>query len=238
MKLTGPLLHRAEHSKRELLGSGCQGGLADSLRERTSALHRKAEQSGIVGAMLAGRATRGGYALFLRNLLPAYAALESGLAQRRPTATSLSALFRRELVRVPALTADLVHLAGPDWAERLALLPEGTAYAQRVAAAAEGEGARLIAHAYARYLGDLNGGQALKRLLGGLVDFDANCLSFYEFPEVVEVRAFARLYRAAIDAAAEHCSDLEGVTDEAVVAFELNIALSEAVLALEPATTR
>jgi heme oxygenase len=236
MKVTASLPGRHAHPERDGLSGVGHAGFANSLRERTASLHRKAERTGIVGAMIAGQVTRAGYALFLRNLLPAYCALEAGLARQRST-LAVTALFREELARAPAIEADLVHLAGPDWADRLALLPQGVAYADRISAAAEGEGFLLIAHAYARYLGDLGGGQVLKRLLGNLVDFDGNCLSFYEFLEIADVGAFARDYREALDAAAAHCADVGPVIDEAVVAFELNIDLSEAALALASATT-
>ena len=53
------------------------------LQERTATLHRQAERSGFIRTMLQGRASRDGYALFLRNLLPAYQALEQGLERGR-----------------------------------------------------------------------------------------------------------------------------------------------------------
>lgn len=202
---------------------------ADILREHTATLHRRAEQSGIIGAILQGQSNRAGYTLFLRNLLPAYHALEAGLERHREKA-GMGALFRPEVVRGPAIESDLVRLAGKEATERLPLLPESVHYAARIAAASE-EGAHslLIAHAYTRYLGDLGGGPILKRRLATAFNLEDDCLSFYDFPQVTDMRAFAMEYRGALDAAAERFDDLDRVIDEAVASFHLNIALSEAV---------
>jgi len=56
-----------------------QVGLAAALRESIRAIHAQAERSGIVSDVLRGRATRFGYALLLRNLLPASQEMERGL---------------------------------------------------------------------------------------------------------------------------------------------------------------
>ena len=84
--------------------------LAAALNERTRVLHLQAERSGFVQEMLRGRASRGGYTLYLRNLLPAYQALEQGLERHRLT-PSLGALAEPALYRQQSLEADLVGLA-------------------------------------------------------------------------------------------------------------------------------
>ena len=61
------------------------GGLAQALRQATAALHRQAERSGFVEQVLRGEVTRPAYALYLRNLMPAYAAMERGLERHRGT---------------------------------------------------------------------------------------------------------------------------------------------------------
>jgi heme oxygenase len=204
-------------------------GIADLLREATASLHRHAEQTGVVGAILTGRATRENYASLLRNLIPAYRALEAGL-DRHGGSPALGALRRRELARTEPLERDVARLAGSDWETRLPLLPEGARYARRIEAASEGGGATLIAHAYARYLGDLGGGPLLKRHLARTLELDAACLSFYEFPEIEDLRAYARSYRAALDAAASVLGGEDSIALEAIAAFQLNVDLSEAVL--------
>ena len=60
-------------------------GLAAALYGRTRELHLQAERTGFVREMLRGRAGRDGYVLYLRNLLPAYRALEQGLERHRST---------------------------------------------------------------------------------------------------------------------------------------------------------
>ena len=196
----------------------------DAMMNATAALHREAERSGVVGALLAGATTRASYTLFLRNLLPAYVALERELAAHPGTRT----LVGPELSRVAALENDLAELAGPSWSDALPLLPSGQAYADCIVEAAAGDGAPLVAHAYTRYLGDLGGGPILRRRLAATLRLEA--LAFYDFPAIADLRAFAGAYRGRLDAAASALGDEARLVAEAVRAFELNIALSEACL--------
>jgi len=97
--------------------------------------------------------------------------------------------------------------------------------------ASAGNGERLLAHAYVRYLGDLNGGQVLARLLAKNLGLDAAMLSFYDFPGIGEIGAFRARYREWIDAAGDDVEDADAVIAEAREAFVLNIAVSDTVWA-------
>jgi len=202
--------------------------LSSVLKEETHRLHVQAERTGIVADMLRGCASRSSYALYLRNLWPAYQQLELGLERHRLTA-AVGELALGEVYRSSALDADLTWLWGDDWASGLALLPAGRRYADRVAAAADGAGEALIGHAYVRYFGDLNGGQALKRLLAKSLDLPAECLSFYDFPTIDDLGAFRRSYREALDRSAGRVLRREAVIEAALEAFAINIEISEAV---------
>lgn len=201
-------------------------GLSDQLKSRTAGLHRQAERSGVLRDLLRGDIDRAGYAMLLRNLLPVYEALEHALAQpgRDPR---LAPLADPAVYRVEALRADIRHLdaAGDETFEPE---PSAAGYAARVSACAQGGfGAGLIAHAYVRFLGDLNGGQILKRLIGRRLGLDGPGLSFYDFPMAPDPAALARAYRDAIDQAGLHVEDVEPVLAEAESAFRFNIALGE-----------
>lgn len=178
--------------------------------------------------ILLGRASVYGYALYLRNLLPAYQAMEAGLERNRDTAW-MRALAEPAVYRAKALEADLGRLWGPAWDQTLPVLPSGDRYSRHVVAAARGGGARLIAHAYTRYLGDLNGGQVLKGRVARSLGLRAGSLAFYDYPEIADRRAFAEAYRAAIDRAGTQTRDAGSVLDEAAAAFRLNISVSAAV---------
>jgi heme oxygenase (biliverdin-producing, ferredoxin) len=203
-------------------------GFANLLRDRTRALHAAAERSGIIREILRGGSTREGYALLLRNLLPTYQELERGL-DRHAHSRGVRQVAMKTLYRAPAIEADLLGLAGSQWNNVLPLLPEGERYAHCVAVAAGGDGARLIAHAYLRYLGDLSGGQIMKRLLQKSLGLDSASLSFYDFANIADIGAFKAEFRSALDRTAIEVGDTGPVIDEAELAFELNIALSEAV---------
>ncbi len=212
----------------ESLQGGSAPGLVARFRERTRDLHVVAEKSGFVAELLEGRGSRAGYVSMLRNLLPAYGALERGIERHRD-----SALFRgvewTSLFRAPALEQDLSALQGAGWRSSVALLPAAQAYARRVELCADGNGERLIAHAYTRYLGDLSGGQIIKRLLGKSLSLEAGALAFYDFPDIVEAADFKAAFRDAIDFAGARMYDVDGVVEEAAISFQLNIDLSIAI---------
>jgi heme oxygenase (biliverdin-producing, ferredoxin) len=209
------------------LGAG-QLSFTQIMRERTHSLHARAERSGIVNDVLRSKASRFGYALLLRNLLPAYQQLEAGLEAHR-LSPAVRAASCRELYRAPALASDLAEIAGHDWENALPLLAAGEQYGRCVAVAAKGDGTRLIAHAYTRYMGDLNGGQVMKRLLARSPGLRQQELSFYDFPQIEETEVFKKSYRLGLDDSATLIADIDAVVGEAVTAFELNIAVSEAV---------
>jgi heme oxygenase (biliverdin-producing, ferredoxin) len=201
--------------------------LLEALRECTRQLHVQAERSGIIAEILHGRATLDDYERLLRNLLPVYRTMEAEL-ERHNKSPVVGALVYPELNRATAIAADLQVLgSGRDEPP----LPQAITYTNAILDASEGGGARLIAHAYARYLGDLSGGQILKRLLMKSPGVPASALSFYDFPAIGDHTAFKAEYRAAIELAGVAADDFDAVVEEGARAFELNISLSLAVLA-------
>ena len=193
----------------------------------TKVLHTEAERSGIINDMLRGDVSRKGYVLLQRNLQAAYQALEAGLESHRDTPV-LAALAQYRLDRASAMEADLNVLCDGDFSA-VPMLPAGEAYAKRIADAAKGDGELLIAHAYTRYLGDLSGGQILKRLLAKKPGLAPEELSFYDFPAYADLAALKSDYRNALDEAGKLAKNPQAIIDEGLVAFQLNTDLSWAV---------
>jgi heme oxygenase (biliverdin-producing, ferredoxin) len=211
--------------------------LVTALYLRTKALHVEAERTGIIRDLLRGDASREGYVLLLRNLLPAYREMEQGLERHR-NSPIFAALANYRLDRAPAIESDLVALCGRGWKRAIPVLDAAEAYAQRIAKAVEGNGTRLIAHAYTRYLGDLSGGQILQRLLERSLELRPSELSFYDFPRFIDLAALKADYRKALDEAGALAPDPQAVIEEGAIAFSLNIDLSCAVQSMvSPETT-
>lgn len=206
--------------------------IVTALYLRTKSLHVEAERTGIIRDLLRGEASREGYILLLRNLLPAYQALEQGLERHGANSAVLGKLAEFRLDRASALEADLVSLCGARWSQHLPLLTASELYSKRIQKAAEGDGARLIAHAYTRYLGDLSGGQILQRLLARSLELKPADLSFYDFPRFSDLDALKADYREALDKAGSLVTDPQAVIEEGAIAFSLNIDLSCAIKAL------
>lgn len=210
--------------------------LPDRLRDSTRDLHAEAERSGIMATLLRGSIDRDGYAALLRNLHPLYAALERGL-EAGGDGAALAPLRLPGLWRTAALADDLALLAGRDWAQQLPLLPATHEYVQRLHGLADSGSPALAAHAYVRYLGDLNGGRVLRRLVaGGLGLQGEDGLRFYAFGDpatVLSLRTTLRAALAALPLAPEAHRLLEA---EARWSFGQHIRLFEALAAWrEPA---
>lgn len=182
----------------------------------------------MIGELVAGRIRPGAYLVLLDGLLPVYRALEDGL-RRHADAPALAPVARPELFRATALAQDRAVLA-----ERLGVgegrpLAEGARYAARIEELADRYPECLLAHAYVRHLGDLSGGQILRRRLARSPSIGPAAVRFYEFPEITDLARAGAEYRAALDRAGALLRRPEVVLDEACEAFRLSIGLAEAV---------
>lgn len=201
--------------------------LSALLREGTRPEHEAAEGSTFVEDLLGGRLTTAAYVDLALQLHAVYTALEEVGEQVRRTPAGSGVVFD-ELRRVPAVEADLAHLAGPGWRERAVPLPATAAYAAAIRAGGTDVGA-YVAHAYTRYLGDLSGGQVIGRMVQRHYGVADEGVGFYAFPAIPKPKPFKDLYRARVDAL--HLTDAQraAVVDEARSAFRHNRALFAAL---------
>jgi heme oxygenase (biliverdin-producing, ferredoxin) len=201
--------------------------LSGRLRAATGVLHRQAEGTPFMAALVAGRLNAKAYCLMLRNLEPIYGALEDGL-QRHATHAAVAPVVLPALFRTATLRDDLHALHGDTWSGDLPLVPECQLYIARLRTIAADAPALLVAHAYVRYLGDLSGGQMLKHIVArslGLAP-QARGTAFYDFggPDG-QVAALAGRLRAGLDLSGQALPDDDAVVQEAVDAFGMHCVL-------------
>jgi len=191
--------------------------LSVALREGTRGEHETAESSGFVELLLSGRLDRAAYADLAAQQLVVYSELEAAGTRL----TDDGGLVFHELTRVPAIEQDLAHLYGADWRTQVRVLPATQAYADRLAQTADSL-PRYAAHAYTRYLGDLSGGQIIKRMLQRHYGFTSDGIAFYDFPEIHKLKPFKDVYRERLDALPLDGEARAAVVEEARLAFRLN----------------
>jgi heme oxygenase len=206
-------------------------GLAHQLKTATAAMHRRVERSAFMASLLRGQVDRRRYAGLLRNLQALYAALEDALA-RHATTPGVAPVVMPELYRSRAIAADLLVLAG-DGAPCDAPLARATQqYVERLHELSEAKPGLLVAHAYVRYLGDLNGGQALRRVVARNLGLAGNAgTMFYDFGEPAAQQRLLERFRAGLDAVALQLKDHQALSDEALSAFERHEHLFEELAA-------
>lgn len=205
------------------------------LRERTSEAHESAERADFLERLLGGNLSIDSWAHLLEQYRVVYAALESATAQARERG-ELPGLFVAELDRGAAIDADLAAL-GPRLSSPLTgPLPEATAYAESITAAAD-DPARLLAHHYTRYLGDLSGGQAMRVMIDrayGLPDAEA---SFFEFDQITAIVPFKRNYRTQLDDLPFDEAQIERLLAEANESFAHNERIFASLARAVPAAS-
>ena len=196
-------------------------GFAERIKAGTDAAHRETEQSRFVGALLAGELTSDGYAELLAQTYLVYCELED--AGRTHTGNPVASPFLHdELLRVPSLEADLEFLRGPSWRETVSALPATTRYVERLREVAYEWPAGFVAHHYIRYMGDLSGGQIIRRMLERAYGYSTEGLQYYNSGEIPKPKVFKDTYRAKLDAAPLTPEDQQRVIDEVNLAYRLN----------------
>ena len=185
-------------------------------------VHRLAEGSAFVQNFLAGGLTVDAYARFLVQLFHVYQALEAAQDHHRAHPV-LSHVLSQELYRKAALERDLEFFyPDEDW-RQASILPATTAYVKRLIRLAHDWPEGLVAHLYTRYMGDLSGGQILKKAAAKMVGTgDGRGLEFYEFPAIPAPGKFKKEYRERLDSLPVDEVMAARIVEEANNAFRLN----------------
>jgi len=209
-------------------------GLSQRLKHETWALHGALERSDLMRRLLRGRLEREQYCALLRSLYQIYLALESGI-ERHARHRAIAPVFFPQLHRAGALARDLDFLHGGDWRERLAVVPAASLYVRHLVQIDAHSPELLVAHGYVRFLGDLNGGQVLRRIVADSLRLDGGSgTAFYEFGSRDAVAALAQAYRAGLDSV--DCGELSAaaLVAEAKLAFQLHGMLFDELAATGP----
>ncbi len=190
------------------------------IRAATMGAHRDAERSSYVHRLMRGQLPLDGVA----DLMVQHHAIYGSLERTGGALTSdpiVGPFLGPELLRVPRIEADLQRLVGDDWAERFSVHPATIAYAETIAATAD-HPERFVAQHYTRILGDLSGGQMIKRTLerhyGDAVD---GALTFYDF-DIADMDSYKDAYRTRLDESPWTDDQRDAFIDETNRAYTAN----------------
>jgi heme oxygenase (biliverdin-producing, ferredoxin) len=199
--------------------------LATKLREGTKQSHTMAENTAFMKCFLKGIVEKEPFRKLIANLYLVYSALEEQL-QQYSTHKVVSLIYFPLLNRKANLEKDLAFYYGENWREQIFALGAGKVYVARINEVANTEPALLVSHAYVRYMGDLSGGQSLKKIIRSALDLPENqgtgLHEFEQLPTVEAIRTFKAQYRDALNALPVDDALAEKIIAEANYAFELN----------------
>lgn len=199
--------------------------LATRLREGTKKSHTMAENVGFVRCFLKGVVEKTSYRKLVTNLYFVYSAMEEEMEHHRAHPI-LSQIYFSELNRKASLEKDLHYYYGSNWKNEITLSPAGEAYVQKIRDLSNTDPVLLVAHSYTRYLGDLSGGQILKRIAQQAMNLnEGEGTAFYEFEQIQDEKAFKNTYRQAMNDLPIDEATADRIVDEANAAFGMNMKL-------------
>jgi heme oxygenase len=199
--------------------------LASNLREGTKQSHTMAENTAFMKCFLKGIVEKEPFRKLTANLYLVYSALEGELLRYRDHPV-ISLVYFPELNRKANIEKDLAFYYGEDWRHQIVALEAGKAYVARIHELANTEPTLLISHAYVRYMGDLSGGQSLKKIVRSALnlppDQGTGLHEFEQIPTIEAIRAFKAKYRDALNSLPVDDTLTAKIVDEANYAFQLN----------------
>lgn len=206
-----------------------EAGFAAVLKAETQDVHDAAERSPYIGRLLGGELPIAEYARFLAQLHDVYEVLERA-ADAMSDDPIAGPFAEPALTRLPALRADLTSLAGTDWRSRFAPTEATTTFVEHIADTCFTWPGGFVAHHYVRYLGDLSGGQIMRRILERVYGIDDHVgTRFFVFDHLDNGVQFKKRYRELLDTAPWDDAEQQRVVAEAIRAFELNTALFDSL---------
>ncbi|NXH14507.1 HMOX2 oxygenase, partial [Bucco capensis] len=199
--------------------------LSELLKEGTKESHDRAENTDFVKNFLKGRIKREHFKLATVALYFTYSALEEEMEHNKEHPAFAPLYFPSELHRRESLAKDLDYFYGEGWEEKIQCSEATQHYVDRIHHVGQHEPELLVAHAYTRYMGDLSGGQVLKKVAQRALKLPSTGegIQFYEFDNIANAQQFKQFYRARMNALDLDENTKERIVEEANRAFRFNM---------------
>lgn len=137
--------------------------------------------------------------------------------------------FPAELHRHQALACDLEYFYGPNWQSQVTCSQATQRYVDRIHQVGREDPVLLVAHAYTRYMGDLSGGQVLRKVAQRALKLPptGEGVKFYQFDAIHSAKAFKQLYRSRMNELDLDMDIKKRLVEEAVKAFQFNMEVKD-----------
>jgi heme oxygenase len=196
--------------------------LSEQLKERSKKEHQEVESTPFMAKLARGELLDKEYVGYLIALKGIYSQLEKELAannQMKALENFVTDEFK-VLYRTTAIEKDLEAFGVKDEAP-VAGVQE---YVDHLKEISHAKPHLLIAHVYIRYLGDLFGGQMIKKKLEPLWP---DKVAFYHYPAPLDKRPmmFVKEFKEMLDGALESEREMEEVVGEALWAYKQHTAI-------------
>ncbi|XP_027728748.1 heme oxygenase 1 [Vombatus ursinus] len=210
--------------------------LSEVLKEATKEVHTQAENVEFLKNFQKGQVPLEGFKMVMSSLYHIYLALEDELEQNKTHPALAPVYFPEELNRTPALEQDMEFWYGRQWRKEIPYTAATEKYVNRLRDLGRTEPELLVAHAYTRYLGDLSGGQILKKIAQKSLGLPSTGegVAFFSFPAIASATKFKQLYRSRMNAIEMSPATKKKVVEEAQTSFLLNIQMFEELQELLP----
>lgn len=205
------------------------GDLSEALKESTKDVHEQAENTEFMKNFQKGQVSLEEFKLVMSSLYFIYSALEEEIERNKENPCFAPVYFPTELHRKSSLEKDMLYFYGSKWRSVIHCPEAVKKYVERLHYVGQKEPQLLVAHAYTRYLGDLSGGQVLKKIAQKALQLPSTGegLAFFTFDAVSSAMKFKQLYRSRMNSLDLDKASKEKVVEEARTAFLLNIKMFE-----------
>lgn len=205
--------------------------LSEVLAAGTREIHEKAENTQFVKDFLRGNICKEIFKIGVVALYYTYTALEEEIERNKDHPSFAPLYFPVELHRHDALVRDLDYFYGPEWKSQITCSEATKHYVERIHQVGQEDPVLLVSHAYTRYMGDLSGGQILRKVAQRALKLPptGEGLEFYHFEGIHSAKAFKQLYRSRMNELELDMETKKKLVDEAVKAFHFNIEVFEEI---------
>ncbi|MEO0797119.1 MAG: biliverdin-producing heme oxygenase [Verrucomicrobiota bacterium] len=196
---------------------------AERLRNETNQAHSLAENAAFIRGFLRGYLNVQSYRLMLLGLADVYEAMEIAL-DRHKQHPVIQQVYHDGLRRKPVMKMDIEYLTqkvdNPQSPQSKAI----ERYVARIRELEESSPELLVAHSYVRYMGDVSGGQILRKIAAKALKLEGNQgLMFYDFSELGDIAEFKNQYRSGLNSLPVDDSMRDAIVAESIEVFRLNI---------------